>query len=105
MGTDGNRFVVVNSVGREIEELQKEDPVDGKRLQLTIDYDVQHALEEGFKSNGFAGAGVLLDPRNGEVLALTSQPAYDPNDFADRHRSQRSGPSSTPIRRSRSRIG
>jgi len=83
MGTDGNRNVVVNSVGREIEELQKEDPVDGKRLKLTIDYDVQRALEEAFKTNGTAGAGVILDPNTGEILGLTSQPEYDPNDFAN----------------------
>jgi penicillin-binding protein 2 len=83
MGVDGNRFVVVNSLGRELGELQKEDPTDGKRLQLTVDYDLQHALEEGFKANDYAGAGVILDPRNGEILALTSQPEYDPNDFAN----------------------
>jgi penicillin-binding protein 2 len=83
MGQDGNRVLVVNSVGREIKELQKDEPVGGERLQLTIDYDVQHALEEAFHANGFAGAAVFLDPRTGEVLAMTSQPAYDPNDFAN----------------------
>jgi penicillin-binding protein 2 len=83
MGTDGNRFVIVNSIGRELGELQKEDPTDGKRLQLTVDVDLQHALEDGFKVNGRSGAGVILDPRNGEILALTSQPEYDPNAFAN----------------------
>ena len=52
MGVDGNRFVIVNSVGREIEELQKELPVDGQRLQVTIDADLQKALEDGFKARG-----------------------------------------------------
>ncbi|MEO7193028.1 MAG: penicillin-binding protein 2 [Vicinamibacterales bacterium] len=83
MGTDGNKFIVVNSVGREIEELKKQDPIDGHRMQLTIDYDLQKALEDGFKANGYAGAGVMLDPRTGEILAMTSQPEYDPNDFAN----------------------
>jgi penicillin-binding protein 2 len=83
MGEDGNRFVVINSVGREIDELKKQDPVAGERLQLTVDYDLQRALEEAFQANGFAGAGVVLDPKTGEVLALTSQPSYDPNDFAN----------------------
>jgi penicillin-binding protein 2 len=84
MGKDGTKTVVVNSVGREIgappdgEELPKE----GKRLQLTIDADVQQAAEDGFKATGFNGAAVVLDPRNGEVLAFTSRPAYDPNAFA-----------------------
>jgi penicillin-binding protein 2 len=82
MGTDGNRFVVVNSVGREMDELKKEEPVGGERMELTIDYDLQRALEDGFRAGGYAGAAAILDPRNGEVLAMTSLPAYDPNDFA-----------------------
>jgi penicillin-binding protein 2 len=82
MGTDGNRFVVVNSVGREMDELEKEEPVGGERMELTIDYDLQRALEDGFRAGGYAGAAAILDPRNGEVLAMTSLPAYDPNDFA-----------------------
>jgi penicillin-binding protein 2 len=81
-GTDGRRNVVINSVGREIHELAIENPVEGKRLQLTIDYDLQRALEEGFRAGGYAGAAAFLDPRTGEVLAMTSLPAYDPNDFA-----------------------
>lgn len=82
MGTDGKRNVIVNSVGREIDELGIQNPTEGKRLQLTIDYDLQHAVEEGLHASGFAGAAAFLDPRTGEVLAMTSLPAYDPNDFA-----------------------
>jgi penicillin-binding protein 2 len=82
MGSEGNRAVVVNSLGREIEELDKHEAVEGEPLQLTIDADVQRAAEEGFRRAGFNGAAVILDPRNGEVLALVSQPAYDPNSFA-----------------------
>ena len=83
MGTDGNQFVVVNSHGRELEVMRTEAPVDGARMQLTIDYDVQRALEDGFEASGFAGAAAILDPSNGEVLALSSLPAFDPNIFAD----------------------
>lgn len=83
MGADGDRNVVVNSVGREIEELNEDPPTDGQRLQLTIDYDLQHALEEAFRAGGFAGAAVFMVPKTGEILAMTSQPAYDPNDFAN----------------------
>jgi penicillin-binding protein 2 len=82
MGKDGARYVVVNSVGREIRSLGEEYPVEGRRLQLTIDYDVQRAVEEGFHESGYNGAAVILDPRNGEVLSLVSLPAYDPNAFA-----------------------
>jgi penicillin-binding protein 2 len=81
-GADGRRNVVVNSVGREIEELPQDNPADGARMQLTIDHDMQKALEEGFRAYGYNGAAAFIDPRNGEVLAMTSLPAYDPNDFA-----------------------
>ncbi len=83
MGQDGSRNVVVNSVGREIRELKSDDPVDGDRLQLTIDSDLQRSLEDAYTANKFSGAAVILDPRNGEVLALTSRPGFDPNDFAN----------------------
>jgi len=82
MGNDGAKRVVVNSVGREIRMLDEEDPVQGKRLQLTLDLDLQKALEDGFRTSGYNGAAVILDPRNGEVLAFSSVPAYDPNAFA-----------------------
>src|SRR4051812_27020914 len=85
MGEDGSKTVVVNSVGREIGVPVGEDPQpprEGRRMQLTIDADVQQATEDGFDASGFNGAAVVLDPRNGEVLAFTSRPAYDPNAFA-----------------------
>src|SRR3954463_2093219 len=86
-GEDGAKIVVVNSMGREIRVLQEEKPTEGKRMQLTIDYDVQRATEEAFNvvtEAGLtnAGAAVVLNPRTGEVLAFTSRPTYDPNDFA-----------------------
>ncbi len=82
MGSEGNKEVIVNSLGREINVVGGADPVEGTRLQLTIDADVQRAMEEGFRHYGYNGAGVMLDPRTGEVLSLVSLPAYDPNVFA-----------------------
>ena len=82
MGEDGAKRVVVNSTGREIRTLEEIPPTEGKRLQLTIDYDVQKAVEDAFAVSGFNGAAVVLDPSNGEVLAFASLPAYDPNAFA-----------------------
>ncbi len=82
-GTDGSRMVAVNSRGREIEKLGEQDPVDGDRLQLTVDLDLQKAMEDAFKNSGYNGAGALLDPRNGEILAISSLPSYDPNAFAN----------------------
>jgi penicillin-binding protein 2 len=82
MGEDGARRVVVNSVGREISTLEEVRPTEGRRVQLTIDYDLQKAAEAGFRHAGFNGAALIMDPRNGEVLTYTSLPSYDPNDFA-----------------------
>ena len=87
MGQDGARVVVVNSLGREISTLEEVPPTEGKRLQLTIDYDLQKAVEDVFKASREArltnaGAAVVLDPNTGEVLAFSSDPAYDPNAFA-----------------------
>ena len=82
MGEDGAKRVVVNSIGREIRVDEKIDPTEGKRIQLTIDADVQRSIENGFRALGFNGAAVLLDPANGDVLAYTSLPSFDPNAFA-----------------------
>ena len=82
MGEDGAKRVVVNSVGREIRTLEEVPPQEGRRVQLTIDYDLQKAAEDGFKHAGFNGSALILNPSNGEVLSLVSLPAYDPNDFA-----------------------
>jgi len=82
MGADGERRVMVNSVGREITTLDELPASEGRRVKLTIDYALQQAAEEAFHGLGYEGAAVILDPRSGEVLALVSLPAYDPNDFA-----------------------
>ncbi|HEX2452684.1 MAG TPA: penicillin-binding protein 2 [Vicinamibacterales bacterium] len=84
MGADGDRLVVVNSLGREINPVENgERPArEGTALQLTIDADVQRSIEDAFEASGFNGAAVVLDPRNGEVLGFSSRPAYDPNAFA-----------------------
>jgi len=86
-GEDGAKVVVVNSLGREIRTLDEQRPTEGKRLQLTIDYDLQKATEDAFDAvwrGGLtnAGAAVILEPNTGEVLAFTSRPAFDPNAFA-----------------------
>jgi penicillin-binding protein 2 len=84
MGRDGEQFVEVNSLGREIRKLDQleVEPKEGRRVQLTIDADMQKAAEDAFGHYGYNGAAVILDPRSGEVLTLVSLPAYDPNKFA-----------------------
>jgi len=79
MGRDGFRRVIVNSRGLEVSEAERQAPVDGPSLTLSIDASLQAAVEKAFE--GRAGSAVALDPRTGEVLAMTSTPAYDPNEF------------------------
>ncbi len=82
VGTDGLRRVIVNSVGKEVDHLPQQEPIPGKQIQLTIDYDLQQVAETDMA--GKKGAVVAMDPRTGEVLAFVSRPAPDPNDFAIR---------------------
>ena len=84
MGRDGARYVTVDSKGREIPGIpdDPQNPVDGNPVKLTIDYDMQKALEEAFRHYNYWGAAAFIDPSTGDVLAMTSLPAYDPNDFA-----------------------
>jgi penicillin-binding protein 2 len=82
MGKDGARRVMVNSMGREIQTLDEIAPVEGRRVQLTLDLAMQKAAEDGFRHFGYNGAAVILEPRTGEILTFVSVPAYDPNAFA-----------------------
>jgi penicillin-binding protein 2 len=83
VGKDGFKRVVVNSFGREIPPQLAEEPyVAGNDLVTTIDLDLQRAAEEMVGNR--SGAVVALDPRTGEILAMVSRPAYDPNLFATR---------------------
>jgi penicillin-binding protein 2 len=79
MGRDGYRRVVVNSRGVEVGEAERQPPVDGPSLTLTLDSSLQAAVEQAFA--GRAGSAVALEPETGEILAMTSIPAYDPNRF------------------------
>jgi penicillin-binding protein 2 len=82
MGTDGSRRVLVNSRGKEEGRLDEKPATPGKPLRLTIDLDLQIAVEQALE--GHNGAAIALDPRTGEVLALASRPTFDPNHFAVR---------------------
>ena len=81
-GTDGMRRVVVNSVGKEVDHLPTQEAIPGKQIQLTIDSDLPQVAEQSLGARD--GAVVALDPRSGEILAMVSHPAPDPNDFAVR---------------------
>jgi penicillin-binding protein 2 len=79
MGEDGFRRVIVTSRGLEKDEAERRPPRAGPSLTLTLDADLQRAVERAFQ--GHAGAAVALDPQTGDLLAMTSTPAYDPNQF------------------------
>jgi cell division protein FtsI/penicillin-binding protein 2 len=80
-GRRGWMFVTVNNLGRPFGDAETgRAPTDGRALEVTLDGRLQRALHEAFGEE--TGAGVFLDPGTGEVLALVSAPAYDPNVFA-----------------------
>ncbi len=79
-GQDGSRDVIVDSHGREVGFFGMQHAIPGQDLKLTIDNDIQRAAEVALGDRD--GAVVVMDPRNGEILAMVSHPAYDPNDFA-----------------------
>ena len=89
-GRAGSRRVIKDRLGRVIEDVQAVvPPVDGKDLHVSIDaglqYDTYMALKQAMEDNkASAAAGVVLDVRTGEILALVNLPSYDPNDRSDR---------------------
>ncbi len=75
-GTEGGEQVEVDAHGRVLRTLQTVDPQPGTQVTLTLDLDIQHAAEEALR--GHMGAAVALDPATGDILAMASAPAYDP---------------------------
>ncbi|MBI4878012.1 MAG: penicillin-binding protein 2 [Acidobacteria bacterium] len=86
MGVDGQRRVMVDNRGKVRTVMGIKEAVPGKNLQLTIDLDLQAVAELAMENR--RGAVVALDPRNGDVLAMVSHPAFDPNKFAGRIRNR-----------------
>lgn len=85
-GIDGARYMIVDSRGRTLSEYPdaRTEPVSGSNIWLTIDFDLQRIAEEFFIENELVGSAVALDPRTGEVLAMVSSPAYNPNVYSRR---------------------
>lgn len=78
-GTVGYQEVEVNVLGRPLRTLHKVSPIPGTDLHLSLDIRLQHAAEQAFA--GRKGALIAVDPKTGEVLAMLSAPAFDPNLF------------------------
>ncbi len=83
-GNNGRKLVETDVEGAATSESVVEKPVDGKTLVLSLDAKLTEtmykAIESLARTSGFVGgAGVLMDVRTGEILALTSYPEYDQN--------------------------
>lgn len=78
-GVPGSRKTEVNAYGRSVRLLEEEKAVRGTSLGLTIDSRLQKTAIEALKEE--AGSVVVLDIVTGEILAMVSTPAYDPNVF------------------------
>ena len=78
-GQVGYEEVETNARGRVLRVLKRTDPIPGKDITLTLDLELQEAAEAALA--GRRGAIVALQPSTGEVLAMVSQPSFDPNLF------------------------
>jgi penicillin-binding protein 2 len=79
-GKSGAEQVEVNATGKVVRDLGKIAPVAGHNVVLTIDLGVQKAAWEALA--GKRGSAVVIDPRDGSVLALVSTPSFDPHLFS-----------------------
>jgi penicillin-binding protein 2 len=82
-GRDGARFVEVDAMGRIINPrstVQVLPPTPGNELELTLDLALQEYVADIFPDS-MKGALVAMVPSTGEILAMYSNPSYDPNDF------------------------
>ena len=75
----GKLEIQVDVAGFKFDEVSSRAPGRGSDVTLAVDARIQRAAEDALA--GQRGAAVVIDPRNGDVLALASQPGYDPNDF------------------------
>lgn len=78
-GKKGTKEVEVDALGREVLTLKYEEPVAGNDIYLTIDSGLQQYIQEAMQ--GLKGAVIISEAGTGRILAMLSQPAYDPNLF------------------------
>lgn len=83
-GVPGTRRVEVDTFGRETQQLAANPPQPGTDLVTTLDFSLQRMAEALLDAEAHTGSIVVLDPRNGQILAMASRPAFDPNMFTSR---------------------
>jgi penicillin-binding protein 2 len=81
-GRNGAARVEVDALGHLTRTLNRERTIQGKQLRLSLDLDVQRVAQQALAGGTGKGAFAVMNVQNGEVLALGSQPSYDPNIFS-----------------------
>ena len=78
-GTDGGEIYIEDEDGNKLKTLVKKEVKDGEDIKLTIDSNLQKSLYDQLKED--KGFFVVMEPKNGELLALVSTPSFNSNDF------------------------
>ena len=78
-GKDGGERIEVDAMGRPVRLIQSTEPHPGAQVITTVDRRIQEAAERAM--DGHAGSVVVMDPRNGDVLAMVSTPAFEIDQF------------------------
>ncbi len=88
-GRDGGLRMEVDAQGRLKRVLDKMPWEAGSNIHLTLDFAIQRAADEALRGTATGrGAAVAIDPRNGNILAMSSQPDFDPNAFLSADRAE-----------------
>lgn len=93
-GEIGKKKIEVDSLGKEIKELAREDPVDGRGLVLSLDaalqVEISNLLVKLLENRNLNKASIVaVDPRDGSVLALVTIPTFDNNIFSEKLSSEK----------------
>ncbi|MFH1691609.1 MAG: penicillin-binding protein 2 [Candidatus Omnitrophota bacterium] len=82
-GEKGGQQIEVDSLGRQVRMLGFRPPIAGKDIQISIDLELQQIADRLLE--GKKGAIVVMDVSNGEIIVMSSAPAFNPNIFIDRN--------------------
>jgi penicillin-binding protein 2 len=92
-GENGFGYVEVDARGRRrkteggerlLSFVSETEPVPGNNIHLTIDVDLEMAAIQALRSRKYTGSVVAIDPRSGEILAMVSEPSFNPGDISGR---------------------
>ncbi len=81
-GDNGSVLKIINSWGKNIEEIERKKISAGNNLQITLDSNLQAIIENVFPKDQ-CGTFIIMDPNDGALSAVTSQPTFDPSIFLD----------------------